>query len=255
MTDTVPTCPCGSTDLRPPGRWAPYHTCRVCGTGVTQPVEGAHFWTYGVEPSAEQHAFWSGRDRQWEALVGPGSGRLLDFGCGVGHFVRWGLDRGWDAWGCDIDPWARERSVAPDRIVSDPRDLDYPFDLVTLWDVLEHTSDPVGLASSLRPLLRPGARIVVDSPNFAAMKLRWWWLRRNPQRFYDVIRPHQHAIQFTEAGLHRTLNRAGFSGVVTLDPPLSRRRSRTLDALVRVYPALRRGLFVTGVLAGDASAP
>jgi len=79
------------------------------------------------------------------------------------------------------------------------------------------------------------------------MKLRWWWLRRDPQRFRDVIRPHEHVTQFSEAGVHRTLARAGFTELTTLHPPLSHGESRLLDTLVRLVPALRQGLFVRGI--------
>jgi hypothetical protein len=163
------------------------------------------------------------------------------------------MDYCWDAWGYEPNPWARERSVAAGRVVADLDDLGTPFDVITLWDVLEHSTDPVALASSLRPLLRPGGRIVVDSPNFAAMKLRWWWLQRDPQRFRTVIRPHEHAIQFTEAGLHRALVRAGFTNLTTLHPPLSRGESRLLDTVARLLPPLRQGLFVTGIAPNRAS--
>ncbi len=248
VSTAPPNCPCGSDDLRPPGRWAPYWTCAECGSGITVlRSDEDHYWTGGVEPSSEQHAFWGGRDRQWTSLIGTGPGRLLDVGAGFGHFVRWALDHGWDAWGCEPDPWARERSVAAGRVVADLDDIRPPFDVITLWDVLEHSADPVPLASSLRPLLRSGGRIVVDSPNFAAMKLRWWWLRRDPQRFRDVIRPHEHVTQFSEAGVHRTLARAGFTELTTLHPPLSHGESRLLDTLVRLVPALRQGLFVRGI--------
>jgi hypothetical protein len=177
---------------------------------------------------------------------------LLDVGAGFGHFVRWALKNCWDAWGSEPDPWARQRSVAAGRVVADLDDIRPPFDVITLWDVLEHSTNPVGLASSLRPLLRSGGRIVVDSPNFAAMKLRWWWLRRDPQRFRAVVRPHEHAIQFTETGLHRTLARAGFTEMTTLHPPLSHGDSRLLNSVARLVPPLRQGLFVRGIAPDQA---
>lgn len=246
MTPIAPLrCPVGcDVELEPMGRWAPYRTCSVCGTGFWRPAKQPAYWGQRVEPSAEQQASWAGRDEQREATVGPGPGRLLDVGCGFGHFINWARDHGWDAWGCDSDPWALERSVAPDRTVSRPEDAGPPFDMITLWDVLEHIGEPVEFLSRLRPLLRPRARLVAGSPNFAAMKLRWPVLRHFPERFNTLIRPEEHTIQFTERGIQLALEHAGFERIEFLHPPLATRTNPMLDLAVRLVPQLRKGLFV-----------
>jgi hypothetical protein len=41
---------------------------------------------------------------------------------------------------------------------------------------------------------RPGGKLFVRCPNFAAMKLRWGWLRRSPQRFNDGVTPLDRVI-------------------------------------------------------------
>jgi 2-polyprenyl-3-methyl-5-hydroxy-6-metoxy-1,4-benzoquinol methylase len=165
-------------------------------------------------------------------------------GCGFGHFVRWAADASWDAFGCDADPWAVERSEAPGRVVASLSDVKPPFDLVTLWDVLEHVAAPTSFAASLRPLIRPGGRLLVSSPNFAALQLRWAMLRRSDARFTAVLRPDEHVVQFTAQGLQCTLERAGYESVTLLDPPLSRPLPSAVDWLVRRTGRVRRGLFV-----------
>ena len=239
-------CPCGCAEpLRPPGLWAPYATCRTCGSGVTAPSRVSTHWTPGQEPSADQHAIWGGRGAQWAYAVGPGPGRVIDVGCGFGHFLLWASERGWDAVGVEPDAWARERTVAPGRVVADLADAGADADLLTLWDVLEHVADPIAMATSLRALLRPGGRLLVCSPDFRAVKLRWPLARRDPQRFHALVRPDEHAVQFTPRGLALTLSRAGYAPVTALHPPLSR-RAGALAALAGHIPGLRRGLFVIG---------
>jgi 2-polyprenyl-3-methyl-5-hydroxy-6-metoxy-1,4-benzoquinol methylase len=198
-------------------------------------------------PTTDQHAFWSGRDEQWTAIVGHRPGRLLDVGCGFGHFVHWAQAHGWDAWGCDADPWAREQTVAPGQIVASPEAAPAPFDLITLWDVLEHVPEPMSLSRSLRPLLRSGGRLVVGCPNFVSMQRRWPWLRRDATRFSDTIKPDEHVVQFTGPGLVLTLERAGYVDVQLLHPPLSRRSRPLANELARRCSSLRRGLFASGV--------
>ena len=231
------------------GRWAPYATCPTCGTGFFDHRVGDTFWGQGAEPTAEQEAEWSDRERQRAFLVGNGPGRLLDVGCGFGHFVRWAVEHGWDGFGSDFDPWARQRSVVPDRVRADPADFTGTFDVVTLWDVLEHVREPIEFAAGLRPRLRPGGRLLVGSPNFAALQLRWPLLRRDPARFHDLVRPEEHVVQFTEAGITLTLERAGYRGVRVLRPPMARRSGAAQDWLVRRLPQLRRGLFAEGFAA------
>ena len=225
-------------------RWAPYSICSACGTGSWLPPGAGTHWGQHIEPSPEQHASWSGRHALRETTIGDGPGRLLDVGCGFGHFVWWALEHGWDAWGTDSDPWAIEASVAPGRTAQDPGELEGSFDVITLWDVLEHTTRPIDLAASLRPRLHASGRLFVCSPNFAAMKLRWPLVRQSARRFNELVRPTEHVVQFTERGMTLTLERAGYEKVDVLRPPLASRSNRLLDAIVRRWPSLRKGLFV-----------
>ena len=225
------------------GRWAPYATCPACGTGFFDHQLADTFWGQGAEPSLAQEAEWSARHRQREFLVGDGPGRLLDVGCGFGHFVRWAVDHGWDAFGTDFDAWARERTVVPGRVRAHHDELDGVFDVVTLWDVLEHVRNPIEFAAGLRHRLRPGGRLIVGSPNFAALKARWPLLRLDAARFNDLVRPEEHVVQFTEAGMLLTLERAGYQRPRVLRPPMARRSNRAANWLVRRVPQLRRGLF------------
>lgn len=243
-TDTV--CPVGcQTALEPLGRWAPYRVCPQCGTGFWRPPPRDTYWGEGVDPGPEQESQWASRDALRTATVGSGPGRLLDVGCGFGHFVGWAVSRGWDAWGFDDDEWAIERNVMPDRVVSSLDALDGTFDLITLWDVLEHVPEPVVFLRRLRRLAsEPGGRITVASPNFAAMKLRWPLLKRRPERFADVIRPDEHALQLTVKGTRLALERSGFGQVQVLHPPLAGPAPRVAQLSARLMPSLRRGLFV-----------
>ena len=201
-TAGITTCLLGcERELDPMCRWAPYRVCPACGSGFFAPPPRDEYWSSGKAPSAAQDARWTERSRQWAPVVGAQPRRALDVGCGFGHFVRWACERGWDAWGFEPDEWARGQSVAPpERVVDDLDGLPLDFELITMWDVLEHAEDPVGFARMLARRLAPGGRVLVCSPNFEALQLRWWWLRRSPQRFKAFVRPHEHVTQFTAEG-------------------------------------------------------
>jgi SAM-dependent methyltransferase len=246
MIEPITTCLLGcGEELEPMSRWAPYRVCPTCRSGFFAPPQIVEYWAPGSAPSPEQHVRWTERSRQWTPVVGRGRGRVLDIGCGFGHFVRWASGMGWDAWGYDPDDWSRSQTVAPPgRIVARLDELTGEFDVITMWDVLEHSFDPVDLARSLSRRLAPDGRIVICSPNFEALQRRWWWLRLAPDRFMAYVRPHEHVTQFTPSGLTMTLGRAGYRDVTRLHPPLSRRGVPGLDAVVRRFPWLRTGLFV-----------
>lgn len=90
---------------------------------------------------------------------------LLDFGAGVGSFVRAALDAGFDATGIEHSAVARER--ARDRhgvaLVEAARGT---YDVVTMWDVIEHLRDPIGILTDLRARMRPGALLFVETGNW-----------------------------------------------------------------------------------------
>jgi SAM-dependent methyltransferase len=226
-------------------RWAPYRACPTCGSGFFAPPPLDTYWGEGVLPSDRQDRLWTERSRQWAPVVGPGPGRVLDVGCGFGHFVRWAEDAGWDAWGYEPDQWSRDHAVCDSsQVVPTLADAPGPFDVITMWDVLEHSEDPLAFVRELAGHLAPGGRLVVCSPNFEALQRRWWWLRRSPDRFMALVRPHEHVTQFTASGLALVLERAGYASVSRVHPPLSRRGAPGLDHLVRRVPWLRTGLFV-----------
>ena len=113
-------------------------------------------------------------------------GRLLDVGAYSGVFVEAAQARGWDAWGLEPCRWAldlaRSRGVnmiegSLDTATIQPQS----FDVVTMWDVIEHVTDPLGQLRAVHGLLRPGGLAVVHTMDMSSlfakiMGRRWPWL-------------------------------------------------------------------------------
>ncbi len=101
------------------------------------------------------------------------NGRLLDAGCGLGFFLKRMSDfRQWEASGCEISQAAVDfaKDVLGLRNVFSGKaeDLDFrnnSFDIITLWDVIEHISDPAPLLSHLRTLLKNDGVLFIHTPN------------------------------------------------------------------------------------------
>jgi SAM-dependent methyltransferase len=143
------------------------------------------------------------------ASRGLESGRLLDVGCGSGDFLLGMQERGWQVHGLDISPeavaLARQNGldVFLGQLFEAPFE-DHSFDLVTMWDVLEHLHDPAAYLAQLARLLKPGGRFVVTLPNPRSVDFRLfgqvWTGLDVPRHLYVFSRPVLSAL-LCRAGL------------------------------------------------------
>ena len=145
------------------------------------------------------------------AAVSARQPRLLDFGCGHGEFVAVARAVGIDAIGIDFAPdRARHGLVAMYSSIEDMRASgagQEPFDVVTLFEVLEHLSDPRSTLESLAPMMRTGAVLVLETPDTTGITdLRSY-------RDYLAIGPLGHINGFTPESLRRMAERCGFRAV------------------------------------------
>jgi 2-polyprenyl-3-methyl-5-hydroxy-6-metoxy-1,4-benzoquinol methylase len=203
--------------------------CLTCGHVFSSFAASPHydgFW--GDEVPRNEHRYWSvARRRMHEDfgrrfLVGR-SGRLLDMGSGLGFFLMAiSSHAGWDAYGCEISPaavrYARETLGLKNVKQTALEDADLPrdsFDIVTLWDVLEHIPWPDPLLRRCHSLLREGGLCFIRTPNISVHLRRARLLRlilgMRPTVSYLQARHHLH--HYSQASVRRLLVRNGFSNV------------------------------------------
>lgn len=97
--------------------------------------------------------------------------RLLDVGCALGYFLAAAAEDGWEAHGVEISAWAAgeaRRQFGVDVRPGTLETLEFPpatFDLITMWDVLEHLPDPRPALRRCHELLKAGGVIAVTTPN------------------------------------------------------------------------------------------
>jgi SAM-dependent methyltransferase len=126
------------------------------------------------------------------------SGRLLDVGCASGAFLQAAADAGWKVVGVEPSPVLCDKAEAAvagrgDVIRGTLEDADLPpasFDVVTLWDVLEHVADPVNFLRLCGSLSRPGGHLFVNVPDLDSLparlfKKRWPLLLPEHLRYFD----------------------------------------------------------------------
>jgi SAM-dependent methyltransferase len=168
------------------------------------------------------------------AELGPLAGkRLLDFGCGVGRLCRVASDYGIRAVGIEPDANAREhaRKSSGLRAYASLRDLRAArpyskFDIVTMWDVVEHLREPWKELEDLLQALRPGGWLMLSTPNAASLRAR---VER--QRWENVVN-RTHFYYFTRKSLEAVLRRAGFSEITELRFPIRYPGHATVRQLV-----------------------
>ena len=150
-----------------------------------------------------------------QRLGGPG--RLLDVGCGVGEFMAEMAQLDWNVMG--VEP-SNAATIAGERFPgavkrSTLEDASYPdasFDLVTLWDVVEHLPDPVTTLREVRRVLRPGGTLFIQTPRWGCVESRLFG------NAWAGLECPRHLCIFSDATMLAALERAGLRG--ELVPPL-----------------------------------
>ena len=145
-------------------------------------------------------------------LAWQGQGRLLDFGCGAGTFLRRMRAMGWDVTGMDFSETA-VRAVTDSGIRAVFGTLPHAelspasFDVVTMRQALEHVPDPKQTLFESRKLLAPGGMLVVQVPNFAS------WEVEHFGEASVVLDLPRHFNHFTPDTLATMLRGCGFTTV------------------------------------------
>ena len=105
-------------------------------------------------------------------------GRILDVGTAGGSFLGMAKKHGWEVAGCEPNRWLAEWgsrhygiSIYPGTIF-DMNLESNAFDVVTLWDVLEHTHDPKSVLLECNRVLKPGGWLVVNYPDIESLVAR-----------------------------------------------------------------------------------
>jgi 2-polyprenyl-3-methyl-5-hydroxy-6-metoxy-1,4-benzoquinol methylase len=185
-----------------------------------------YFGTAPIDPAGQQ--YWNEQharmydDFTARFLTGR-QGRLLDVGCGLGYFVqRVAVVPGWEAYGYEISPqaaaFARDElgltTVFCGRVEASelaPRS----FDIITLWDVIEHIPDPDPLLSYLCSLLTDDGLLCMHTPNAIIQVPKAKLTRRlrgmKPELHYLEARDHVNLYKMST--MRRVLTRTGFGRV------------------------------------------
>jgi 2-polyprenyl-3-methyl-5-hydroxy-6-metoxy-1,4-benzoquinol methylase len=141
----------------------------------------------------------------------PRSGRLLDVGCATGFFLAEAASH-YEVQGVELSAWsaawAREQlglKVHTGTLHSAAL-ADTVFDVVTLWDVIEHVPDPVPLLAEVARVLKPGGRMVLTTGDYGSAYAQRQGLHGQD---WHLMTPPWHLTMFTRQSLARAAAAAG----------------------------------------------
>ncbi len=140
--------------------------------------------------------------------LAPGS-RILDIGCAGGAFPKAAKDMGFTPTGIEPSRWMcefakKEYAVDVRQGTLEEQDFgDERFDVVTLWDVLEHVATPRQTLERIFNLLRPGGLLVLTYPDISGWPARL--MGRNWPFLLSV-----HLTYYTPETIRRQVGDTGF---------------------------------------------
>lgn len=116
----------------------------------------------------------------------PKKGKLLDIGTNTGLFVKIAMDNSWVATGLEPNKWGVEYAKKNYRVNLVNKSFDKNtfkkefFDVVTMWDVIEHFTDPIFEIEKVYEIIKPHGVFAFSTINpesllAKVMGTRWPW--------------------------------------------------------------------------------
>ena len=241
--------------------------CENCGLVFVSPrlTPAATQLVYELdaENTISSNYCWDGSvsEKRFEPLLGrlatrAPSGRLLDVGCGGGHFLRAAKRfKLWQVTGLEPVGTAAEQAsmyANCEVLTTTLEDANLPpksFEVITMLGVLEHLHDPLETLRQTRRLLTDNGLIGIYVPNFNYLR----WKDTGPlsylrNRRWSTLHPQEHLLQYQPATLRRLLTTAGFR-TMRVDVGRPFMHGRLINRLAKqvAYGAIRSLHSLTGL--------
>jgi 2-polyprenyl-3-methyl-5-hydroxy-6-metoxy-1,4-benzoquinol methylase len=150
------------------------------------------------------------RARKRVARIGRDSGRWLDVGCSAGFVVKAATEAGFETFGVDIEAdgiaYGRDTLGLSRLACGVLEEQRYPaayFDVISVYDVIEHVPDLNRFVAELARILAPGGVIDIGTPDIGH------WRVPRKLALWNELKPSEHLYYFNRRTLGRLLARHG----------------------------------------------
>lgn len=143
-----------------------------------------------------------------EGYLPPKGAKILDIGTAGGAFLEAAGHFGYDAYGMEPSRFLVEKGKARGLKIEQGTIDNHPFpaqhfDMITLWDVIEHLTDPKSALIEIHKLLKPGGVLLINYPDIST-----WQAKLAGKRFWWILSVHLH--HFSPATIREICKRTGF---------------------------------------------
>jgi len=205
--------------LVPGKEWGRHVKCKNCHLIYMNPMEKVsktneyYFQAKNTHAPTIRESYLKTAESQVRLIqkyaIGP---NLLDIGCAQGFFLYNASKAGYTTKGIEISQDAAEYAIMEFGLDIEAKpfeELRFPenhFDVVTLWQVLEHVPYPLTVLKEVHRILKPGGLLVASTPDIAGipakiLRKRWWDIKR------------LHINQFSTKTLTDILQNGGFKNI------------------------------------------
>ncbi len=139
-------------------------------------------------------------------------GRWLDVGCSAGFVAKAASLSGFNAYGVDVEPWGINYGSTElglnNLSIGLLEDQAYPenfFNVISLYDVIEHVPNLNILTKELKRILAPNGIIDIVTPDVGHFRVT------KPLSDWKEIKPSEHLYYFDKNTLNRLFNNHGLS--------------------------------------------
>jgi 2-polyprenyl-3-methyl-5-hydroxy-6-metoxy-1,4-benzoquinol methylase len=182
--------------LVPGKEWGRHVKCKNCHLIYMNPMEKVsktneyYFKAKNTHAPTIRESYLRTAKSQVHLIQKYASGtNLLDIGCAQGFFLFNASKSGYTTKGIEISQDAAEYAIrefgldVEAKPFEELRFTENHFDVVTLWQVLEHVPYPLTVLKEVHRILKPGGLLVVSTPNIEGipakiLRKRWWDIKR-----------------------------------------------------------------------------
>ena len=163
----------------------------------------------------------------------PGETRLLDVGCNIGTFLNQARLQGYRVTGVEPDEKAVQTATESGLNVKCGylHDMHFPdehFDIITLFEVIEHLKDPIGLLKECYRIIRPSGLLFITTGNTDSWTVRFL---KEDWDYFDLKLGH--ISFFCSSSIRVLAERTGFNLSKVETRSVSLRRSSCSSRLKR----------------------